>query len=221
MWRKGIIIIRDERARCEIFWQLQFQSLMVRYLIAIKCQNWWPWPELGTQPRLAVVTTHTIIAVMVQCYLGFNGLTCWFTRIVNIFEYAYIIWVCKTLSKCNIFSDAPTTPSMPLSRWSERAIAWSVRKMGTLWYTLTKRMLLLPKGKKSFTNIGLEESGYRITSARRVGVACTSISTRYIPVNGPLTWVVEVESFYFMNRFWIADPHVHGIRWKDCPSHTR
>ena len=24
---------------------------------------------------------------------------------MNIFENAYIIWVCKTLSKCNIFSD--------------------------------------------------------------------------------------------------------------------
>ena len=47
---------------------------------------------------------------MVYCYLGFNGLTCWFTRIVNIFENAYIIWVCKTLSKCNIFSDASWWP---------------------------------------------------------------------------------------------------------------
>ena len=42
---------------------------------------------------------------MVHCYLGFNGLTCWFTRIVNIVENAYIISVCKTLSKYNIFSD--------------------------------------------------------------------------------------------------------------------
>ena len=111
MWSKRIII-RDERARCEIFWQLQFQSLIIRYLIINNCHQIpkWSWPELGTQPRLAVVTTHTIISVMVHCYLGFNGLTCWFTRIVNIFENAYIIWVCKTLSKCNIFSDVLEFP---------------------------------------------------------------------------------------------------------------
>ena len=34
-----------------------------------------PGKNWETQPRLAVVTTHTIIAVMVHCYLGFNGLT--------------------------------------------------------------------------------------------------------------------------------------------------
>ena len=108
MWSKRIIIIRYERVRCEIFWQLQLQFLMVRYLIINNCHQ---IPKLvilariWAQPRLAVVTTYTIIAVMVHCYLGFNSLSCWFTRIVNIFENAYIIWVCKTLSKCNIFSD--------------------------------------------------------------------------------------------------------------------
>ena len=74
-------------------------------MIAIKYQNWWSWQELRTQPRLAIVTTHTIIAVMVHCYLGSNGLTCQFTRIVNIVGNAYIIWVWKTLPKYNIFSD--------------------------------------------------------------------------------------------------------------------
>ena len=61
---------------------------MVRYWIINNCYQ---IPELVTHPRLAVVITHTIIAVLVHCYLGLNGLICCFTRIVNIVENTYYI----------------------------------------------------------------------------------------------------------------------------------
>ena len=67
-------------------------------MIAIKYQNWWSQRELGTQPKLAVVTTHTIIAIMVHCYVGFNGFTCWFTRIVNVVENSLYRFVRLSLS---------------------------------------------------------------------------------------------------------------------------
>ena len=71
--------------------------------------------------------THTIIAVMVHCYLGFNGLTCWFTWIVNIFENAYIIWACKTLSKCNIFSDEGASSSIKHFQLKNE-FSWCIRQ---------------------------------------------------------------------------------------------
>ena len=107
-----------------IFWQLQFQLLMVRYWIINNCHQ---IPELVTQPRLAVMITHTIIAVLVHCYLVFNGLICWFTRIVNIVKNTYIIWVFKTLSKYNIFSDA--------GQWVDNHTKW----IGETWKKASKR----------------------------------------------------------------------------------